>query len=89
MPEKQIFTRYKDHDIRVENTWLSGAKLYVNNEQVDETTQMLALSPNTPLLATTITTPSGTETIEIFVMAILTVKMQIHANGQLISGEKF
>ncbi len=89
MPEKQIFTRYKDHDIRVENTWLSGARLYINNKCVDETDKFLAVEPNTPLLTAEIMTDDGIETIDILMLAILTVKIQIHANGKLISGEKF
>ncbi len=89
MPKKQIFTRYKDHDIRVDNTWLSGARLYVNNKCVDEAEQLLALNPAESLLNTTITTDEGIETIEVFFLALFTTKIQIHANGQLIAGENF
>ncbi|MCF6274940.1 MAG: hypothetical protein L3J05_04170 [Robiginitomaculum sp.] len=89
MPKKQIFTRYKDHDIRVDNTWLSGAELYVNDERMDKTEQLLALNPAEALLSTTITTDDGIETIEVFMLALLTVKIQIHANGQVIAGENF
>ncbi len=89
MPLKQIYTRYKEHDIRVDNTWLRGAKLYINDECKDETKQLIALDSKAPILSTTITTKDGTENIEVFCVAVFTVKIQIHANGKLISGENF
>lgn len=35
---KSIFKAlYNNHEIRVENTWFSGERLYINNELQDET----------------------------------------------------
>jgi len=87
--KKQIYVRYNDNDIRVENTWFFGARLYINEDLIDETTQLFALNPNTALLSGTIETNGAVDKIEVFMLALLTTKMQIHVNGKLLAGENF
>ena len=89
MPVKDLNITYKGKKIRVENTWLSGAKLYIDGDCRDTTNRLIALDKDRPVLSASIETDAGSEIIEVFIIAIMDVKIKIHANGEMIAGENF
>ena len=89
MPAKELNTTYKGIKIRVKNTWFSGAKLYIDGDCKDVASDLLRLDGDTPLMSASIDTPDGKEIVEVFMEAIFTTKMKIHANGEMIAGENF
>lgn len=88
MPKKEIVADFKGHQIRVVNTWLGGAKLYIDGDRRDTCNDFIAKS-NTPSLSASIEHDGKKELIEVYVKAIVTVKIKICANGQQIGGEAF
>ena len=89
MPVKELNAVYKGKKTRVENTWFSGAKLYIDGDCRDTTSRLIAMDKQRPILSASIETETGTEIIEVFIIAIMNVKIKVHANGEFIAGEKF
>ena len=89
MPVKELSITYKGKKIRVENTWFSGAKLYIDGDCRDTTNRLINVDSTKPLLSASIETESGSEIIEAFIVAIMTTKIKLHANGEFIAGENF
>lgn len=89
MPVKDLNVTYKGKKIRVENTWFSGAKLYIDGDCRDTTIRLIALDKERPILSASIETDTGSEIIEVFIIAVMNVKIKIHANGEMIAGENF
>ena len=88
MPIKELHTVYKGKKIRIKNTWLSGAKLYIDADCKDTTSDLIALGDK-PILSSSIETIDGKEIIEVFIEAVFTTKIKILANGEMIAGESF
>jgi hypothetical protein len=89
MPLKVITTRYKNKNIRAENTWFFGAKLFVDDVCVDKTKQLFSISDNKPLLEHKLTVDGHELDIEVYCVAWLVVKLKICANGIRVSGDDF
>lgn len=89
MPVKELIVPYKGKKIRVKNTWFSGAKLYIDGDCRDTTQQLFSANGNKPILSTSIEAENEKEIIEVFITAILTVKIKIHVNGEFLAGEHF
>lgn len=88
MPKKEIVANFKDHQIRVVNTWLGGAKLYIDGDCRDTCNDLFAKS-GTPSLSASIEGDGTKHVIEVFIKAIVNVKIKICANGEQIGGESF
>lgn len=88
MPKKEVIAEYKGNQIRVVNTWFGGAKLYINGDCKDTCSDSIANS-KTPSLSASIGQGEEKEIIEVFIKAILTVKIKICADGKQIGGESF
>ncbi|MBL4595505.1 MAG: hypothetical protein JKX99_02890 [Robiginitomaculum sp.] len=89
MPKKILIADYKGHEIRVENTWLFGAKLYIDDECRDTTVEWWALSPKQSLLRAPLGIDGVNHLVEVFFLAIFTVKIKIHVDGVQIAGDVF
>ena len=88
MPKKEVVADFKDHQIRVVNTWLGGAKLYIDGDCRDTCNDFFAKS-GTPSLSASIEHNGEKVLIEVYIKAIVTVKIKICANGTQIGGEPF
>lgn len=90
MPQKEWFLEYQGNEIRVSNTWLGGAKLYINKELRDKSSDLFAISGKRPLLSSRLTT-DGAEgpLVEVYMRAIFTVKAKVFVNGRFVAGDVF
>lgn len=77
------------HEILVENTWLRGARLFVDGECYDENWDLLATDKAVPRLKAIVDFDGRYHTIEVFFLALLTVKIKICVDGKQIGGEMF
>lgn len=86
---KELIAEFEGHQIRVVNTWFSGAKLYIDGECRDTDTHFLILSAKTALLSARIDGRDGKQHIvEVHAVAWWTVKLRISVDGRQIGGER-
>jgi hypothetical protein len=89
MPKRIVIEKYKGHYIRVENTWFSGASLFINEQMVDHTNRLIAMDPNEVLLSTKIDIDGKTEQIDVSIASGLTnIQIKISINGMYFAGDK-
>ena len=74
---------FQGHEIRVVNTWFSGAKLYVDGECVDRTYRLIALGG---IILSTKIEPNDL-VIDVAMEVISEAKVKIYANNELIGGD--
>ena len=84
--EKELIATYKNHKIRVLNTWFSGAKLYVDGECKDSSSAIIATNKNSPMLSAKL---NDDDIVEVFLIAITATKIKICVNGEQIGGDIF
>lgn len=88
MPLKEWVAEFEGHSIRVTNTWLGGAKLYVDGECRDTNRGAFAISATRPLLSARLDTNNvNSGLVEVFFKALLTVKAKICVNGKQVAGD--
>ena len=88
---KEWITEYNGHRIRVQSTWFSGAKLYIDGECRDTNHQLIVISGTIPRLSARLVESDGqTHIVEVFVKApLFTVKAKICLDGRQIGGDVF
>ena len=87
---KEWLATYENHEIRIVNTWFSGAKLYIDGDCRDTNTEYVTVSGNRPVLSATIHRPDGQQLrVEVYVTALLTTKAKICVNGRQVGGDIF
>jgi len=87
---KEWVATHAGHHIRVRNSWNAGIKLFVDDKLVAERTEFIAIDKTTPFMRAQITPHSGEPfVVEVFAYAILTVKLKIAVNGEMIAGDMF
>ena len=84
--QKEWIAKYDKYTIRVVNTWLSGAKLYINGEIRAVNDNLFEISGSSPSLSAHL---DNGEIVEVFVSAVLTTKAKICVNGEQIGGDVF
>jgi hypothetical protein len=77
--------RFKDHEIRVVNTWFSGAKLFVDGQLVAKDKELFSISRMRPLIDVEIL---GGHRVQVFVVAWVTVQAAIFIDGLQYGGEE-
>jgi hypothetical protein len=87
MPLKGWIVRHAGHEIRVLNTWLFGAKLYVDDVCVCENRGLFSVTTNRPLLTAAIEVAGKSQAIEVFIVSILTTKAAIFVDGVQVGGD--
>ena len=88
MPRKHWIAEYDGHAIRVTNTWLGGAKLYIDGECRDLSNDKFALSAGRPVLsARLIDGDTESPLVKVYAKAIFTVRMRICVNGKQVAGD--
>lgn len=87
---KEWLAVYENHEIRVVNTWFSGAKLYIDGDCCDTNTGLVATSTARPVLSGSIQLSDGQRhRVEVYVTSLLTTKAKICVNGRQIGGDIF
>jgi hypothetical protein len=79
MPKKEWLARFKEHEIRVVNSWLfGGAKLYIDGECRDTNQQQVTVDKTSPLLSAQLESVDGVKhRVEVFLIALFTTKAKI------------
>lgn len=72
---------------KVVNEWRKGAKLFVNDAVVDSNAKTFAVTGSKPLLSAVIEDAGVLRKVEVFVRAILRVKIRVDIDGVPIVGE--
>ena len=81
--------KFEGHEILVVNTWFSGIALYINGEQKDKNDGMFAVKGTEPLLKASMVVNGKEKLIEVFVRAILFVRVKICVDGEFVGGNNF
>ena len=89
MPKKTIVGEYEGHRFKVENTWLSGAKLFHDDKLIAVTNDELALDKNEPKMTAKVLINRFERVVEVYFSAVFTVKIQIRVDGKKIAGDDF
>ncbi len=88
---KEWIAEYNGHRIRVQNTWFSGARLYIDGECRDICKQIFVVSGAFPRLsASFVNSDSQKHVVEVFLKApFFTVQAKICVDGRQIGGDVF
>ena len=89
MPQKSVDAQVGDTEIRVENTWLGGARLFVNGDVVARTDDYFALNKSKPMMTARVVIDGAEKLVEVFCFAIFTVKIKICVEGIQLAGDRF
>ena len=89
MPTKEWVSEFEGTTIKVVNTWLGGAKLYINGDCRDTNNDLTATKDTAILSARIEQGKPESPLVEIFIKAILTTKAKIVVNGKQIGGDVF
>lgn len=88
MPEKRVQAIVDGRRIVAVNTWFSGERLEVDGEVVAKTQHLFSVQEHEPLLSAVVTGASGLPLhIEVFLAAVLRVRMMIVVNGRWAAGD--
>lgn len=83
MPLKVWTAEIGGHTIRVTNTWLGGAKLFVDGECRDINKELFSVTAERPRLRARLEpNDNSSPLIEVFFKAIVTVRAKICADGK-------
>lgn len=89
MPMKTWEVRFREHTIRVVNTWFRGAWLIVDGETRDVHRGLFALDPNQPMLRATFEgLEGGKHEVCVYLQAILFVRAKICVDGRYVGGDR-
>ena len=76
MPKKTLHAQVGDDQLRGENTWFSGATLFLNDQPIASNGGFFALNKESPFL-TAVDTVNGAESrIDVHIWATFTVKIR-------------
>ena len=89
MPKKTIVGEFEGNRFIVENTWLSGAKLFHGEQLLAASNNMFAVNKSEPIMSATVVINEVERLVEVFAYALLTVKLQIKVDGTRIAGDQF
>lgn len=88
MPEKRLEVTVDGRRIVAVNTWFSGEWLEIDGAVVQKEWHGFNVQEHEPLLAAVVRGDSGLDLhIEVFIAAVLTVKMMIVVNGKRVAGD--
>lgn len=85
--KKTLSFKHNAHVIRVENTWLGGARLYIDGAIADETKVIVHLERDEPLLSAKLETDGTVDDIVVYIDAIssASIKILVHINGEMVA----
>lgn len=89
MPKRVVAIEHEGLSIRVENTWFSGAKLFINDLLEDTNKQLISVSGAKPILTSTKELNGKKYDIAVYCVAWLSVKLKVCVNGVRVGGDIF
>jgi len=89
MLKKIIVGEFAGSKFTVENTWLSGAKLFHGSELIATNNDTFAVKKDKAMIRAKVIVNEVERVVEVFAFAILTVKLQIKVDGEKIAGDEF
>jgi len=89
MPLKVVTAQVDGTEVRLENTWTKGARLYVGDKQVAENLDHFALDKKRPLMSVRVEVAGRERLVEVFCYAIFFVKLKICVDGVQVAGDQF
>ena len=88
MFSKQWVAEFDGHSIRVTNSWLGGAQLYIDGVCRDANKDLFDVSGAKPRLSAQLdSTDTQSARVEVFFKAILAVRARISVNGRQVGGD--
>jgi hypothetical protein len=89
MAKKEWIALHNGCQIRVTNTWLGSAKLYIDGDCRDTNSDMF-VSPRSAALSARVAPANGEPfLVEVYVKALVTVRAKICVDGKQIGGDAF
>ena len=89
MPQKDWIAEAQGHSIRVSNTWIGGAKLYIDGECRDTNHTMVGSPSGAALSARLEPGKAESPLVEVFIKAVFAVREKICIDGRQIGGDVF
>ena len=89
MPTKRIAGELEGHTLSVVNTWFGGMKFYHNENLIEHNKDKLAIDKNKAVISHSVTMNEVEKLVEVYVQAIVRVKIQIKVDGVKIAGDDF
>lgn len=89
MPTKKISATYLGHEFVVINSWFGGMKFFHNDELLEHHKGKFAVDKNKPVMSHFVSIDDVDRFVEVYVYAILSVKIQIRVDGEKIGGDQF
>lgn len=87
MPRKAWIAQYKGHEIRVVNSWTGGVHLLIDGIRRDSNRRLLVPRWTRCLSARLEHDDGASDLVEVYVVALFTVKAQIRINEQPYAGD--
>jgi hypothetical protein len=84
---KEWNVRHAGRDLRVVNTWFSGARLYVDGDLRDTCTELVSVDATRPLLSASLDGPGGRSVVEVFIVSVVTTKAMVCVDGVVVGGD--
>ncbi|MBI1948717.1 MAG: hypothetical protein HYS27_23725 [Deltaproteobacteria bacterium] len=89
MPEKRLEAVVDGRRIVAINTWFSGERLEIDGAVIAKANHGFNVQEDEPLLSAVVTGDSGLPLhVEVFIAAVLTVRMMIVVNGRYVAGDR-
>ncbi|MFV8783636.1 hypothetical protein ACNKU7_14555 [Microbulbifer sp. SA54] len=88
MPKKTVIGELEGERLIVENTWFSGIRLFHGEKMIGVNNQIFSVSKDSPLIRKEIVVGGVSRLVEVFAVALLTVKIQLKVDGQHLAGHR-
>lgn len=90
MPLKVVATKCGSAELRVENRWLSGAKLLFNGKCIAKNTNAIALDKSKPVMTSTVQIDGSDRLVEVYAYAPgWAMNLKICVDGEYLAGDRF
>lgn len=86
MPKKTIVGVFEGQRFSVENTWMNGISLFHEGKLVAVDHRLFSTSKEKPIISQQVIINGSKRLVEVFVVALLIVKIQLKIDGNLIAG---
>ena len=88
MPQKEWKAQVSGREVRVVNSWTGGTHLYIDGDRRDHNSGLFAPTWRNWLSARLVQGDPASDLVEVRLRALVTVKVQILVNGQVVAGDR-
>ena len=87
---RTVVANYSNHEIKITNHWLRGAKLFVDGNYCAHTLNPFALNKKKPILSSSFEENEQLHNVDVFAWApLFKVHLKICINGDKVGGDDF